>query len=164
MEFSRQEYWNGLLFPSPGDLPNPRIEPGSPTLQADSLPPEPSMKAFSIVITYYLKWRNQIYIERVRRESKQQFHGFMVMDDIAFSLYLLKIQSIDWGTSVVTTNLGSSLPPSPIYSAGKQGGHICLVGLPWDTKDIMMINVLEKPRCFMKEKVLLMLKWPYGAH
>ena len=32
MGFSRQEYWSGLLFPSPGDLPNPGIEPGSPTL------------------------------------------------------------------------------------------------------------------------------------
>ena len=41
MEFSRQEYWSGLPFPSPGDLPNPGIEPGSPTLQADSLPPKP---------------------------------------------------------------------------------------------------------------------------
>ena len=41
MEFSRQEYWNGLLFPSPGDLPNPGIEPGFPALQADTLPSEP---------------------------------------------------------------------------------------------------------------------------
>ena len=41
MKFSRQEYWTGLPFPSPGDLPNPGIEPGSPTLQADSLPFEP---------------------------------------------------------------------------------------------------------------------------
>ena len=44
MEFSRQEYWSGLPFPSPGDLPNPGIEPGSPTLQADALPPEPPGK------------------------------------------------------------------------------------------------------------------------
>ena len=35
MEFSRQEYWSGLPFPSPGDLPDPRIEPRSPSLQAD---------------------------------------------------------------------------------------------------------------------------------
>ena len=40
MEFSRQEYWSGLPFPSPGDLPNPGIEPRSPTLQADALPSE----------------------------------------------------------------------------------------------------------------------------
>ena len=37
MEFSKQEYWNGLLCPPPGDLPNPGIKPGSPALQADSL-------------------------------------------------------------------------------------------------------------------------------
>ena len=42
--FSRQEYWSGLPCPSPGDLPNSRIEPRSPALQADSLPSEPSGK------------------------------------------------------------------------------------------------------------------------
>ena len=41
MGFSRQEYWSGLPFPSPGDLPDPGMEPGSPALQADSLPSEP---------------------------------------------------------------------------------------------------------------------------
>ena len=41
MEFSRQEYWSGLPFPSPGDLPDPAMEPGSPALQADSLASEP---------------------------------------------------------------------------------------------------------------------------
>ena len=41
MGFSRQEYWSGLPFPSPGDLPNPGIEPGSPTQLADSLSSEP---------------------------------------------------------------------------------------------------------------------------
>ena len=40
MEFSRQEYWSGLPFPSPGDLPDPGIKPGSPALQVDSLPSE----------------------------------------------------------------------------------------------------------------------------
>ena len=41
MEFFRQEYRNGLPFASPAHLPHPRTEPGSPTLQADSLPTEP---------------------------------------------------------------------------------------------------------------------------
>ena len=41
MEFSRQEYGSRLPFPSPGDLPDPGIEPGSPALQADALPSEP---------------------------------------------------------------------------------------------------------------------------
>ena len=41
MEFSRQEYWSGLPFPSPGDLPDPGIKPGSSLMQVDSLLPEP---------------------------------------------------------------------------------------------------------------------------
>ena len=48
MEFSRPEYWRGLLFPSPGDLPNPGIEPSSPAFQADSLPAEPQGKPKNI--------------------------------------------------------------------------------------------------------------------
>ena len=48
MGFSRQEYWNGLPFPSPGDLPNPGIEPGPPALQANSLPTEPLGKPINI--------------------------------------------------------------------------------------------------------------------
>ena len=44
MEFSRPEYWSVLPFPSPGDLPNPGMEPRSPTLQTDSLPAEPQGK------------------------------------------------------------------------------------------------------------------------
>ena len=44
MEFSRQEYWSGLPFPSPGGLPDPGIEPRSPALQANTLPSEPPGK------------------------------------------------------------------------------------------------------------------------
>ena len=42
--FSRQEYWSGLPFPSPGNLPNPGIEPWSPAFQADALTSEPPGK------------------------------------------------------------------------------------------------------------------------
>ena len=44
MDFSRKEYWSGLPFPSPGDIPTPGIEPRSPALQADALPSEPPGK------------------------------------------------------------------------------------------------------------------------
>ena len=44
MGFSRQEFWSGLPFPSPEDLPDPEIEPGSPMLQGDSLSSEPPGK------------------------------------------------------------------------------------------------------------------------
>ena len=49
MGFSRQEYWSGLPFPSPGDLPNPGIKPVSPALQADALSSEPPGKLHSLV-------------------------------------------------------------------------------------------------------------------
>ena len=48
MVFSRQEYWSGLPFPSPGDLPDPEIEPRSPTLQAGTLTSEPSGKPIAL--------------------------------------------------------------------------------------------------------------------
>ena len=54
MEFSRQEYWSGLPFPSPGDLPDPGIEPESPALQADSLPSEPPGKPTAILECQYI--------------------------------------------------------------------------------------------------------------
>ena len=50
MGFSRQEYWSGQPFLSPGDLPNPETEPRSPALQADSLPTEPPGK---LLISFY---------------------------------------------------------------------------------------------------------------
>ena len=59
MEFSKQEYWSGLPFPSPRDLPNPGIEPGSPTLQANALPSEPPgkpLETFMEVSSHRLDW------------------------------------------------------------------------------------------------------------
>ena len=52
MGFSRQEYWSGLPFPSPGDLPYLGIEPGSPTFQADTLTSEPPGKPHELIKVY----------------------------------------------------------------------------------------------------------------
>ena len=52
MGFSRQEYWRGLPFPSPGDLPNPGIKPRSPALEADALTSEPPGKQGMYLISY----------------------------------------------------------------------------------------------------------------
>ena len=49
MGFSRQEYWSGLPFPSPGNLPDPGIEPRSPALWTNALPSEPPGKAFMLL-------------------------------------------------------------------------------------------------------------------
>ena len=55
MGLSRQEHWTGLPFPSPGDLPNPGIEPGSPALQADSSTPEPLNLPRSFIFIYFFR-------------------------------------------------------------------------------------------------------------
>ena len=81
MEFSRQEYWSGLLFPSPGDLPNPGIEPRSPTLQADALPSEPSGSLMKITA-------NQI----VKKEVKL----FLFVDEINLQKILKMPQKYQW--------------------------------------------------------------------
>ena len=65
MGSSRQEYWSALPFPSPGDLPNPVIKPGSPALQADSLPSESQGKPQSINCTS-IKHLKNIYRYRYR--------------------------------------------------------------------------------------------------
>ena len=62
MEFSKQEYWSGLPFLSPGDLPDPGIKPESPALPADSLPSEPQGKPFLLVKCNI--------IERLRKVTK----------------------------------------------------------------------------------------------
>ena len=59
MEFSRQEYWSGLPFSSPGDLPDPGIEPRSPTLKTDSLLSEPSGKLLVLNKHIWNKWMKQ---------------------------------------------------------------------------------------------------------
>ena len=80
MGFSRKEYWTGLPFPSPGHLPNPWIKPGSPALQADSLPTELQGKprAAGISVLYQSpkeKGRGQAkWVEKHKNLSKHLSH------------------------------------------------------------------------------------------
>ena len=55
MGLSRQEYWSGLPFPSPGDLPDPGIEPRSPALEADALTSEPPGKPYFVCVSFKSK-------------------------------------------------------------------------------------------------------------
>ena len=76
MEFSRQEYWSGLPFPSPGDLPNPGIEPRSPALQVDSLPSEPpgTPCVLQVFKSYnYVEW-NALTKERSQGPGRPNLH------------------------------------------------------------------------------------------
>ena len=88
MGFSRQEYWNGVPFPSPRDLPNPGIEPQSPALQADSLPAELMMEAPKLVFYPIISlvnehsypkecelYEGQVILRLVSRGLSNSYHG-----------------------------------------------------------------------------------------
>ena len=64
MEFSRQEYYSGQPFPSPGHLPDPGIEPRYPALQADSLSSEPPGKP-EIMVRNSLKVHIEIFVDKM---------------------------------------------------------------------------------------------------
>jgi len=77
MEFSRQEYWSGVPFPSPGNLPDPGIEPRSPALHADSLPSEPPGKPHCFLFVclflffgfFWWVWRGEGHAKIAKRSG-----------------------------------------------------------------------------------------------
>ena len=92
MEFSRQEYWNGLPFPSPGDLPSPGIEPGSPTWWADALPFEPlgNPTGYKVMLKI-LQARLQQYVNRELPDVQVGFRkGRGTRDQIANICWIIK--------------------------------------------------------------------------
>ena len=95
MEFSRQEYWSGLPFPSPEDLLNPGIKPRSPTLQADSLPAESREKPKNtgvgnlslfqrVFLTQELNWG---LLDDYTVEVMNRFEGLVLVDRVPEELW-----------------------------------------------------------------------------
>ena len=72
MKFSRQEYWSGLPFPSPGDLPDPGIEPRSPALQADALPSEPLVASDSFATPWTVARQAPLLMGFPRQEYRSR--------------------------------------------------------------------------------------------
>ena len=97
MGFSRQEYWSGLPFPSPGNLPDPGIEPKSPALQADALPSKPPGKS--------LKFSDSITLLKV-------------LCILLFCFWLKSFQHFLWGRSSVPH---SSASKESVCNAGDLG-------------------------------------------
>ena len=90
IEFSRQEYWSGQPFLSPGDLSNPRIEFRSPTFQADSLPSEPPGKPFFISSTLHFSvFRSSFLSFAISLLIKKSFNN-------SYSPYFLAVISFNF--------------------------------------------------------------------
>ena len=79
MGFSRQEYWSGLPFPFPEDLPDPGIQPTSPTLQADALPSEPPGKPQTMLNSYYKShcFKDPGYKNKGKKREFLRVHNFI---------------------------------------------------------------------------------------
>ena len=94
MGFSRQEYWSGLPFTSPGDLPNPGIESGSPALQTDALPSEPLEKSllllscFSRVRLLATPWTAAYQSPLSMGFSRQDYWSGVPLPSPSFDYYL----------------------------------------------------------------------------
>ena len=89
MGFSRQEYWSGLPFPSPGDLPDPGIEPGSPALRAEALISEPPGKPWMVNFSrknFHVRSHNTLNLAGKKKKSIFKLYLF---DYLLISFILL---------------------------------------------------------------------------
>ena len=78
MGFSGQEYWSGLPFPSPEDLPDPGIEPGSPALQADALPSEPPSACIILNVLFKPRYICVILLISLIRKRKEAYSAWPI--------------------------------------------------------------------------------------
>ena len=81
MGFSRQEYWNGLPFPSPGNLPNPGIQPTSPALAGRFFTTEPLRKPTDY-LTYLFSFEKTLMLGKIEGRSRRRQHRMRWLDGI----------------------------------------------------------------------------------
>ena len=118
MDFSRQKYWSGSPFPSPGDLPNPGVKPGSPTLQADTLPSEPPGKPGEL---------EEGQFSLARRGREENLSGNRLHKEVAACVCTYVCLS-SWGANITWLPPASSreLKRYPPYSSSPLG-----MAAPW---------------------------------
>ena len=80
MEFFMREYWSGLPFPSPGDLPDPGIEPGSPALHTDALPSEPQGSPLTINAVINRKGLSPLTLEAFKLRLQNHLQRILLSD------------------------------------------------------------------------------------
>ena len=99
MGFSRPEYWRGLPFPSPGDLPDPGIKPGSPALQADSLPSEPPGKPLTLIRAMEMNRHSRVWglqVGHLKVSGKAPLPARPVTEGIWEAFLLFRPQRCQW--------------------------------------------------------------------
>ena len=107
LEFSRQEYWSELPFPSPGDIPHPGIEPRSPALQADSLPSEPPW----MPLTHSICSLNISFLPLFLLNFRSQYYSAVGSCGRKTWFVPVDISASPWGAAAVSGT--TSLPTRP---------------------------------------------------
>ena len=138
MEFSRQVYWSGLPYPSPGDLPDPGIEPRSPALQADALPSEPPGKLCWQCLVV-IRWMNPLLARGgIRYEERPQASPWLPFQREGTSpeekMEQSGVVSAPWNTGLTPTpshghEYYNSIPRVPLRA--DYLGRPCENGLVW---------------------------------
>ena len=100
MKFSRQEYQRGLPFPSPGDLPNPGIEPGSTALQAGYLPTEPPGKPIHTLVFYFKEYFTKYSYTQIVSHMYKYISKFSALKNILLSFIISRSSPIGPSTPV----------------------------------------------------------------
>ena len=128
LEFSRQEYWSGLPFLSPGDFLDPGIEPGSPALQADSLPSEPPGKPIqSHRRSGTVGISTQVYLSPIEGNGDPLQYSCLEnpMDRAAWQATVHGVASV--GHNLATKPPPPCLPPKPVLFRGTETQKMALV-------------------------------------
>ena len=113
MRFSRHDYWSGLPFPSPGDLPNPGIKPGSPALQTEALPSEPPGK---LSLTEHSK--NSLYLDQ---SSPQYCYRDLLSHSVSYSVkFSLEFRCSLPGGKHLQVSTVQSIPKATAVGSGEE--------------------------------------------
>ena len=145
MEFSRQEYWSGLPSPSPVDIPNPGIKPGSPALQAESLSSEPPGRLLSLL---------RGPLKKQSRKPKKFLHLSIKWN----SCSLLSPREIcDLG---FLSRCLSWFPLLTIYLEKDKYGHLCYVKMSFSFSRNVMGNMLSSVKKYSYNWCIRALELP----
>ena len=135
MGFPRREYWNGLPFPSAGDLPHPGMEPGSPALQADSLPTKPLGKSLIWVLYIISSFTDHNNLLRWQLVFlPEEFHGQRSLP--AYSPCGLKESDMTKWLTLAHTSLFYKWVTCPGHRAGDKMSLVKTAPLPWTVLEI----------------------------
>ena len=156
MEFSRQEYWSGLPFSSPGDLPNRGMEPWSPALQADSLPSEWSLTKSQNLLDWlqrefpgfrFNQWGLDTYMPRIKLDSSGAFEVRLLHP---FQRKRPRVREDEW---LAQDHTGSrsrvkipATPPDSLDSAYVSSVHGCM--LSWSLAPVTNFFPISLPSCW----------------